>query len=161
MRRSIVRLRGCRPRLGAPWRSRSRWRRCSRSRSWRALAATVGRVDPAAAAGTATFTPVADSYVQSDQPRTNYGTQTQLRADGTPVVRAYLRFNPQGLTGTVTSAVLRIRTNSAHPKGWSVSGVASTTWGETTITYGTAPPLSSPAYGPSGSLRPAPGPRSR
>ncbi|MDX6646778.1 MAG: acid phosphatase type 7, partial [Miltoncostaeaceae bacterium] len=118
-----------------------------------ALAATVGRVAPADAAGPTPFPPVADSYVQADQAGTNYGAQTQIRADGMPVVRAYLRFNPQGLSGAVTNAVLRVRANSGQPEtGYSVQGVASVTWGETSITFSNAPPVSSPAYGPTGAF---------
>jgi hypothetical protein len=83
-----------------------------------AAAATLVAVLAASAApATVTVAPTADSYVQSDQPATNYGTQSQIRADGSPTVRAYLRFDPQGLTGAVTRAVLRLHTNSAHAVG--------------------------------------------
>src|SRR5947209_18932299 len=54
--------------------------------------------------------PVADSYVQSDQSGTNSGTQTQIRVDGSPVVRGYLRFDVQGLGRPVTKAMLRLYT---------------------------------------------------
>ena len=39
-----------------------------------------------AAPATRTFTPIADSYVNESSPTTNYGTSTQLRADGSPFV---------------------------------------------------------------------------
>jgi hypothetical protein len=86
-----------------------------------------------------TFNPIADSYVNESNPTTNYGTQTTLRADGSPLVRSYLRFNIQGLSGTVTRATLRIFTNSSSSTGYEVRNVADNTWGETTINYSNAP----------------------
>jgi hypothetical protein len=90
------------------------------------------------------FTPVADSYVDSttaSSASTNYGSQTQLRGDGSPVVRSYLRFNVQGLGGAVTSATVRIYAKSASSGGYELRGVSNNTWGETTITYNNAPPV--------------------
>jgi parallel beta-helix repeat protein len=92
-----------------------------------------------AAPSSFTFVPAADSYVQEASPTTNYGTQTQVRIDGSPVVRTYLRFTVQGVVGTVTSAKLRIYANSASSTGHEVRGVADNTWGETTITFADAP----------------------
>src|SRR6476469_2221680 len=63
-----------------------------------------------AAAATATFTPVADTYVQSDTASTNYGTSAQIVVDNSPVRRSFLRFTVSGVSGTVTSAKLRLRT---------------------------------------------------
>jgi hypothetical protein len=88
---------------------------------------------------TSTLTPVADSYVDASAATTNYGTSTQLRIDASPVVRSYLRFDLTGLTGTVTSATLRIWANSAQSTGYDAYSVADTTWGETTITNANAP----------------------
>jgi hypothetical protein len=42
---------------------------------------------PRAAAAASVFTPVADSYVDASQPDARFGSQTQLRGDGSPVVR--------------------------------------------------------------------------
>jgi hypothetical protein len=90
---------------------------------------------------TTTLNPVADSYVDASNPSTNYGTSTQLRIDGSPVVRSFLRFDLTGLTGTVTSATLRIYANSAQATGYDAYAVADNTWGETTITGANAPPF--------------------
>jgi acid phosphatase type 7 len=84
-------------------------------------------------------TPIADSYVDSGSPSTNYGSQTQLRGDGSPVVRSYLRFNVQGLSAAVTRATLRIFANSASSGGYEIRGVSNNTWVESTITYSNAP----------------------
>jgi fibronectin type III domain protein/calcineurin-like phosphoesterase family protein len=100
-----------------------------------------------------TFNPVADSYVNGDATatNTNYGTLTTLRIDGSPIVRSYLRFTVQGLSGTVTRATLRIFANSATSASCVANGVSNNTWTETGITYNNAPPLGS-AYGSSGPI---------
>jgi acid phosphatase type 7 len=90
-----------------------------------------------------TFNPSADSYVDSGSPSTNYGTQTQLRGDGSPVVRSYLRFDVQGFSGAVTRATLRLYANSALSAGYEIRSVSNNTWGETTITHSNAPAVGS------------------
>jgi hypothetical protein len=57
------------------------------------------------------------------------------------VVRSFLRFNVTGVTGTVTSATLRVWANSAQSTGYSAFAVVDNTWGETTITDANAPPF--------------------
>jgi hypothetical protein len=94
---------------------------------------------PTPAPVTTPFAPVADSYVDASAPTVNHGSETQIRVDGSPVVRSYLRFNVTGLTGTVTNATLRIWANSAQTTGYDAYPVADTTWGETTITDSNAP----------------------
>ena len=90
-----------------------------------------------------TFNPNADSYVDSGSPSANYGTQPQLRGDGSPVVRSYLRFNVQGAGGTVTRATLHIYANSASTAGYEIRSVSNNTWVESTITYNNAPAVGS------------------
>ena len=92
---------------------------------------------------TLTFTPSADSYVNSSSRNTNYGSLTTLRGDGSPVIRSYLRFNVQGLTGTVTRATLRVFANSASSGGYEIRSVSNNTWVESTITYNNAPAVGS------------------
>jgi parallel beta-helix repeat protein len=91
---------------------------------------------PAAAA--ATFTPVADSYVDASTPATNYGTQPYVRIDADPQRTAYLRFDVQGVGGP-SSAVLKFFVESASSTGIAVKAVADNTWSETSILPGTAP----------------------
>jgi hypothetical protein len=103
----------------------------------------------------ATFTTTADAYVDANNRSRNYGSSTTLRADGSPIVRSYLRFNLQGLGGTVTRATLRVYANSASSGGFQVRGVSSNSWGESTITYNNAPAVgnvlaSSGSFGSSG-----------
>jgi acid phosphatase type 7 len=86
-----------------------------------------------------TLAPIADSYVEAGSPSTNYGSQMQLRGDGSPVVRSYLRFDVQGLSGAVTRVTLRIFANSASTGGYEIRSVSNNTWVESTITYNNAP----------------------
>ncbi|HLO27712.1 MAG TPA: DNRLRE domain-containing protein [Anaerolineales bacterium] len=115
------------------------------------LSAATSTRTPTAAGGTLTFTASADSYVESSNPGTNYGSATQIRVDGSPDVRSYLRFNIQGLSGTVTSATLRVYANSAASSGYDAHSVSDNTWTESGLTYNNAPPVGS-VLGSSGSV---------
>jgi hypothetical protein len=89
------------------------------------------------------FAPVADATVRQEIPSTNYGKSIQLRTDGSPLIRSYLRFDVQGMGGTVTKATLRVFANSSSSAGYKVHKVSDITWNENTITYNNAPPLGS------------------
>jgi hypothetical protein len=71
--------------------------------------------------------------------------------DGSPVVRSYLRFTVQGISGTVTRATLRIFANSASKSGVAAQSVSDNTWTESTITYNNAPPVGT-SLGSSGAV---------
>lgn len=124
------------------------------------LTATVTRTPTAtatrtptnpASTGTFTFIPIADSYVNETSPTTNYGSLNSLRTDGSPILRSYLRFNVQGLSGNVSRATLRVFANTASSAGCSASSVSNNTWTESTINYNNAPPVGG-ALGSSGSF---------
>jgi cell division septation protein DedD len=100
---------------------------------------------------TSTFTAIADAYVNAGSPTTNYGSSTTLRADASPDLHSYLRFNVQGLNGTVTRATLRVFANTASSLGCIANGVSENTWTESTVNYNNAPSLGS-ALGSSGSF---------
>jgi hypothetical protein len=100
---------------------------------------------------TLTLTAIADSYVNAGSATSNYGSLTTLRADGSPVVRSYLRFNVQGLNGPVTRATLRIFANSALTQGVDARGVTDNTWAEGTINFNNAPAVGG-VLGSSGSI---------
>jgi hypothetical protein len=88
----------------------------------------------------AAFTPVADAYVTKQYPSTNYGSNPALRADGSPIVRSYLRFAVTGVNGLpVQAASIRLYAGSSNSTGFSVSALGNNTWSESTITYNTAP----------------------
>ena len=102
---------------------------------------------------TATFTPVADSYVDSSQAGINFGTSNIIRVDASPTVRTYLKFNVNGVPGTATQATLRVFANSALNTGYDVFAVSDTSWiesGTGGITYTNAPPLAATKTGSSG-----------
>jgi acid phosphatase type 7 len=103
------------------------------------------------ALATTSIGPSADAYVHSAYPTKNYGTSTQLRGDNSPVVRSYLRFNVQGVSGAVTSATLRVYANSSASGGYNIRGVSNDTWAETAITYDNAPAVGN-VLGSSGSF---------
>ena len=90
--------------------------------------------------GTLTLNPVADSYVNGDSASqgTNYGNSTSLRTDASPINRSYLRFTVPALSGSVTSATLRVFASSANTLGYTVHPTDGT-WGETTINFSNAP----------------------
>ncbi|MBK8905883.1 MAG: DNRLRE domain-containing protein [Anaerolineaceae bacterium] len=92
---------------------------------------------------TLTFNPVADSFTMANRPTSNQGSATTLRLDASPDNNSYLRFDVQGLNGTVSQATLRVYAQSSSSLGYDVHQVANNTWGETTITYANAPALGS------------------
>ncbi|HEX7495863.1 MAG TPA: hypothetical protein VF349_04460, partial [Candidatus Limnocylindrales bacterium] len=67
----------------------------------------------ATAASPLTIVPSADSYVDSILVAKNFGTSTQFRIDGSPVVQSYLRFDLGSLSGSPSLAILQIYANSA------------------------------------------------
>lgn len=98
-----------------------------------------------------TFGAVADAYVSDANRTSNFGTETRLKIDASPVMRSYVRFTVQNLTGTVTRATLRLYTRSSSKRGIEVRGVASS-WSETTITFANAPAPSTTVTRTSGSF---------
>jgi acid phosphatase len=99
---------------------------------------------------TVSLAPVADSWISSDNPSTNYGTNPTIRTDGSPVSSAYVQFDLSSLSGTVTSAILQIHAGSGSGRGVSIHSVADNSWGETTLTFENAP-VPDPTVGASSS----------
>ena len=93
--------------------------------------------------GSLTFSPVADTCIDASHPSTNYGISTMVRTDASPVIQTYLLFNVQGISGSVTSAKLRVYANSSSSMKYDVRSVSNTSWGEKTLTYNNAPAASS------------------
>src|SRR5215211_1739356 len=101
-----------------------------------------------------TFTPVADAYVSSATPSTNFGGATRLKMDSSPVLSSYVRFDVAGLTAPVTRATLQVYMRTKSKTGFEVRGVGDNSWGETTITYANAPAFASSPSAASGAVRP-------
>lgn len=95
---------------------------------------------------TVTVAPSADSYVDSVNPGTNYGSALSLRVDASPVQSTYLKFDLSPYSGrTLTSARLRVTTTTATASGSPgpevVKSVADTSWQEGGLTYSNRPPV--------------------
>src|SRR5439155_24169675 len=65
-------------------------------------------------------------------------TSLQVSQGTSSTYRSYLRFNVSGVTGPVTSAVLRLYVSNASARSPSVY-LTSSLWAESTITWTTAP----------------------
>jgi acid phosphatase type 7 len=118
------------------------------------IAAVLSPTTPASAA-TSTFRPVADTYVQTDTASTNYGTSTQIVVDNDPVRRLFLRFTVSGVSGTVSSVKLRLRTisgNDGSNNGGTFRAMSNTTWSETGTTWNNQPAIDGATVGTIGSV---------
>ncbi|MCL4251184.1 MAG: DNRLRE domain-containing protein [Anaerolineae bacterium] len=100
--------------------------------------------------GTLTLTAMADSYVNSSSSGSNYGSSTAIRTDNSPVINSYLRFEVPALSGSITSATLRVYANSSSSVGYAVHGTTGA-WDEVTITYSNAPAFGT-SVGSSGAI---------
>lgn len=103
---------------------------------------------PPALTGTAALGPVADAYVYSLQPGVNFGSNTALRTDGSPVMRSFLRFDVIGRSAA-TKIMLRVYAETANVQGFDVRAVSDNTWTEAGLTYNNQPTLG-PAVASSG-----------
>ncbi|MGZ4153339.1 MAG: CBM96 family carbohydrate-binding protein, partial [Actinomycetota bacterium] len=94
---------------------------------------------------TLTFTPVADTWVQSDTPATNYGTRPVVRVDNgaASIKHGLLRFTVSGVgSSTIASVALRLYCTAASVDGGTIHPVADTTWiesGAGGVTWNTEP----------------------
>jgi hypothetical protein len=96
-----------------------------------------------AAVASSSFAAVADAHTSASSPTTNYGDSTSMKVDANPLQTGYIRFKPQQISGRVTKATLRLWATAASKTGFSVRPVASTSWGESTITYRNRPTVTS------------------
>lgn len=72
---------------------------------------------PAAPIIEPSFAPEADARVVKASPDTNFGTQTVLEADNSPVVESLLRFTVSGISGAVSRARLRLFVTDSSSNG--------------------------------------------
>ncbi len=111
---------------------------------------TAADVTTPAVPSSATIQPVADAWVYAFYPNNNYGSSTQLRLDGSPIIVSYLKFDVPALSGAITHATLRLYANSAQSTGYDVHAVSDTTWNPATMTYNNAPAYDAAIIGSSG-----------
>ena len=107
-------------------------------------------------ASTLSFAPSADAYVSQTSPTKNYGGTTIRVRTGTTsspsTYVSYLRFDVTGLAGrTVTGARLRLYATDGSADGGTVLPTGNG-WGETTITWNSAPARGTPALGTIGKV---------
>lgn len=91
---------------------------------------------------TSTISPIEDAWVNQEAPNTNYGADPllKMRASGSNMAsHAYLKFNITGITRPVISAKLTLRTYTAPWDVLHVYRLATTSWGETTVTWNNGP----------------------
>jgi hypothetical protein len=83
---------------------------------------------------------VADLYVNSANPGSNYGKSPFMKISSNPEMNAYMRFTVTGLKGkSIAHAYLLIYTNNSNKQGFSVAMVESTSWGEESTSFKNAP----------------------
>src|SRR5688500_2630067 len=98
----------------------------------------VGSQAPAAGVDpTAIVRTNGDAVADSSRPRSSYGA-SQLRVDGSPRVRTFVRFSVGALPGRISKAELLITAKSAstHPIS---AFLTSATWSERSLTHQNAP----------------------
>ncbi len=91
---------------------------------------------------TSTVGAVADTYVSSEYPRTNYGSASILGSGASPIRESYLRFDTGSLPGSVVSAKLRLYVTEGSPAAnGMIRRMSNTTWSEGSVTYRKRPAI--------------------
>jgi hypothetical protein len=88
------------------------------------------------------FSPEADTYVSAAQPQRNFGRLHALRADGSPLTTAYLRFRVKKLRGEIAGVTLLLHAQAGASTSYQVRRVRENEWREIRLTYENAPRLS-------------------
>jgi hypothetical protein len=89
---------------------------------------------------TLTFAPVADTFVESDLPGSNFGAVTSVQVDGSPVKDILLKFTVSGVGSRhVNSATLRLFCVDPSGAGGQFRRVLDTSWAENGVTWSNAP----------------------
>ncbi|MCE5289696.1 MAG: DNRLRE domain-containing protein [Nocardiaceae bacterium] len=133
-----------------------------------AVAGTILVVDsPCASAATTTLTPTADTYVDSLLPTTNYGDSTRLSvvqpssllgslAPSQEIKNLFLKFDLSAVTGTITSAKLRLHVaddeNAGSASGGTFTLMSDHNWSPAGVTYGNQPSAAGPPLGTLGQV---------
>src|SRR5262245_34927877 len=87
-----------------------------------------------------TFPRIADTYVESTLPTSNFDTDARLRADADPIRVSYLRFAVGGLAGRpVQRAVVRLGVSGPSTKGGMLHAISDGSWSPSAVTYAARP----------------------
>jgi chitodextrinase len=108
-----------------------------------ATRAHLDSISPSTASGSK-FTANADAYVSASKPRANYGTSNRLKSESSPTIESFVRFDGGKLPGEITRATLWLYAVNGSSVGYAVHPVSGL-WQENTISYVTAPSISSTA----------------
>lgn len=103
------------------------------------LTLSLGTI-PSYGATTFSFSPVADTYVRADRPAKNFGSAPRFAADTSPVLNSLLRFEVSSVGASVETARLRLYAVDGSDRGGDVYRAQGDTWGESTVSWATAPP---------------------
>lgn len=91
------------------------------------------------------FSLTADAYTYSYQPTTNFGARNKVRmrtGSSGFTLRSYFKVDVSGVSGNVSSAILRFKTGPVPLTGVRVFFIASSNWDEYKINWNNAPPFS-------------------
>lgn len=88
-----------------------------------------------------TILPSDDSYVRSNFPDENNGNKPFVRVRAAGTTDAYLKFNVSGISGTVSSAKLRLYSQDRAIDDTTVHAVNDNNWSESTLTHANAPDI--------------------
>jgi len=121
-----------------------------------AAGALIALTAPSASAATTTLTPTADTRVNSSSATTNYGSSTSLGVDNSPIEKTFMKFDLSSVTGTITSAKLRLHVLSGSSANSNSGGtwklMSNTTWSETGVTYNNQPAIDGATLGTIGAV---------
>ena len=116
-------------------------------------AAVFVATSPDPASASIGLAPIADAYVTSDKPDSNFGKSQSLRVDTEPAtVRSFVKFDLGPSASTMVKATLRIYAGTSSNSGFQVSPAFTGSWTESTITYSNSPAIGA-ALGRSGTVK--------
>ncbi len=106
-----------------------------------------------AQSSTLVFSPSDDATIAQNDPGMNYGAETGLEVDGSPLEAIMLRFEIAGIGAySVTSAVLQLHVTDGSNIGGEFAIVSDTAWNEESVTWDNAPAGDGGSLGALGSV---------
>jgi RHS repeat-associated protein len=98
------------------------------------------RFNPLQQSGSLSFNPVDDASIRSASPTNNYGSDTTLEVDNSPIKHFLLKFDVTGINGgQVTNAKLCLYNVGGANEGGDFYHVSNDSWQEETVTWNNAP----------------------
>jgi phosphatidylinositol-3-phosphatase len=100
------------------------------------------RSSPGPAEDSLQFSPSDDTYIQEDKPARNFGGETSLQVDQSPVKHILIRFVVSGTAGrSIKKATLRLYAVNASDTGGVISqiGTQGSAWNQASVTWSNAP----------------------